>query len=173
MTDSLVIEWVNINSLTPNESNPRLHSDDQVAQIAESMRAFGWTVPILVDEKGLVIAGHGRLMAAKLNKVDRVPILRKAGLSDAQKRAYMLADNKLALGSEWDTELLVAELGALDALDFDLDLTGFSDVEISALTFEPDFQPGGIEDQGALDQLAPKMITCPHCGGSFDVREHG
>ena len=99
-----------------------------------------------------------------------VPVVVASGWSEAQKRAYVIADNKLALNAGWDNELLSLELGELGDIGFDLELTGFSDEEIKAL-MPPDFQPGTEEEQGKLDQLDPKWIACPHCGKEFDARE--
>lgn len=105
-----------------------------MAEIAASIREFGWTAPILVDGENGVIAGHGRLLAARKLGIGMVPVIELAGLSEAQKRAYIIADNKLALNAGWDEELLGIELGELQALGFDLALTGFGEDEIAALT---------------------------------------
>jgi ParB-like chromosome segregation protein Spo0J len=123
------VERVAIDRLIPSARNARTHSDAQVAQIAASMREWGWTIPVLVDENGNVIAGHGRIMAARMLDYHEVPVMTAKGWSEAQKRAYMLADNKLATNAGWDDELLAVELGDLKELDFELDLIGFSEVE--------------------------------------------
>jgi ParB-like chromosome segregation protein Spo0J len=156
--------------LVPYAKNSRTHSEEQVAQIAASIREWGWTTPILVDEAGSIIAGHGRLQAARRLQMTEVPVVVASGWSEAQKRAYVIADNKLALNAGWDNELLSLELGELGDLGFDVELTGFSDEEIKAIEL-PDFQPGTEEEQGKLDQLDPKWIACPHCGKEFDARE--
>ena len=119
--------------LVPYAKNSRTHSDAQVAQIAASIREWGWTTPILVDEAGSIIAGHGRLQAARRLQMTEVPVVVASGWSEAQKRAYVIADNKLALNAGWDNELLALELAELDGLGFDVELTGFSDEEIKAL----------------------------------------
>lgn len=120
--------------LIPYSLNARTHSKAQVAQIAASITAFGFTNPVLVDEAGSIIAGHGRLLAARSLGLDTVPTITLSGLSDAQVRALRLADNKIALNAGWDVEVLQVELEALSQLDFDLELTGFSTGEIDVLT---------------------------------------
>ena len=127
-----VERWA-IERLVPYARNARTHSDEQVAQIAASITEWGWTTPILVDEKGQIIAGHGRVMAARLLGLETVPVMMADGWSDAKKRAYVLADNKLALNAGWDQELLALELGDLHAEGFALELTGFSDDELKSL----------------------------------------
>lgn len=111
--------------LIPYARNARTHSEAQVAQIAASIREWGWTVPVLVDEAGTIIAGHGRVLAAQKLGLDTVPVMVAAGWSEAQTRAYVLADNQLALNAGWDQELLKIELGDLEASGFDLGLIGF------------------------------------------------
>lgn len=130
------IEQIGIATLIPFAKNSRTHSDAQVAQIAASIREFGFTNPVLIDEANGIIAGHGRVMAARKLKLTEVPCIRLAHLSDAQKRAYVIADNKLALNAGWDEAMLKLELADLKALNFDLDLTGFNTDEIDALLAE-------------------------------------
>ena len=131
------IEQIGIATLIPFAKNSRTHSDAQVAQIAASIREFGFTNPVLVDEANGIIAGHGRVLAARKLKLTEVPCIRLVHLTDAQKRAYVIADNKLALNAGWDEAMLKLELADLKALDFDLDLTGFNTDEIDALLAEP------------------------------------
>ena len=164
-----VEKWA-INKLIPYARNARTHSDEQISQLAASIKEWGWTTPVLVDEQGSIIAGHGRTLAAQRLQMTEVPVMVAAGWSEAKKRAYILADNKLALNAGWDNEMLALELGEIGDLGFDLDLTGFKAEEIQAL-HTPDFEPGTEEDQGKLDQLDPKWIACPHCGKEFDSRE--
>ena len=133
----LAIEYRSLERLIPYARNARTHSDAQVAQIAASIREFGWTNPVLVDGDNGVIAGHGRLLAARKLGMARVPVIELAGLSEAQKRAYVLADNKLALNASWDEAMLRLELGELANLGVDLSLAGFSEVELAALAAEP------------------------------------
>jgi ParB-like nuclease domain len=130
----LSVEYRPAAALIPYAKKARTHSDAQVAQIAASIREFGWTNPVLVDGENGIIAGHGRLLAARKLGIGTVPVIELAGLSEAQKRAYIIADNKMALNAGWDNELLGLELGDLASLGFDLSLTGFDDLEIAALT---------------------------------------
>ena len=124
------IEHVATATLIPYARNARTHSEHQVAQIAGSIQEFGFNNPVLIDAKNGIIAGHGRVMAANLLRLETVPCIRLAHLSDAQKRAFILADNRIALNSGWDTEMLANELSDLHADDVDLGLLGF-DPEIS------------------------------------------
>ena len=125
-----------MSGLVPYARNARLHSPHQVDQIAASIREFGWTVPVLVDEEGGIIAGHGRVLAAKKLGIDAVPVMVARGWSEAQRRAYVLADNKLTLNGEWDAELLKIELKDLQAADYDLGITGFSKDELAKLLID-------------------------------------
>lgn len=167
------IEYVETSALVPYARNSRTHSDEQVQQIMGSIKEFGFTNPVLIDADGVIIAGHGRTMAAQRLGMKEVPCLRLSHLSEAQKRAYVIADNKLALNAGWDDEMLANELRDLRSEDFDLSLTGFDDDELKIYLGEADFAPGSESDQGKLDQLEPKMVTCPHCNIRFDLREHG
>ena len=123
----LAVEYRAVDDLIPYARNSRTHSEAQVAQIAGSIREFGFTNPILIDEAGGIIAGHGRVMAARKLGMTDVPTITLVGLSEAQKRAYVIADNKLALNAGWDDELLALELRELKDEGFDLDLTGFDE----------------------------------------------
>ena len=116
-----------ISELKPYLNNARTHSKEQVAQLAASMKEWGFTNPVLIDEAGMIIAGHGRVEAAKLLGVSEVPAIVAKGWSEAQKRAYVLADNQLALNAGWDENLLRIEIGEIKALDFDIGLAGFGD----------------------------------------------
>ena len=122
----LEIQYIATDKLIPYINNSRTHSESQVKQIAASIREFGFTNPILIDEKGTIIAGHGRLVAAELLNIDEVPTITLEGLTEAQRKAYVIADNKLALNSGWDDELLKIEIETLKNLDFDLDILGWS-----------------------------------------------
>lgn len=162
-----------VTSLIPYARNSRTHSDEQVSQIAASINEWGFTNPILIDPNGEIIAGHGRLLAAQRLGLDEVPTITAEGWTEAQKKAYVIADNKLALNAGWDDEILKIELQEIEGLKFDLKLTGFDVAELTALFDQPEFAPGTEEDQGKLDELAPKIIDCPHCGQDFDLRQHG
>ena len=143
------IEQVAISELIPYARNSRTHSGEQVAQIAASIREFGWTNPILIDGANGIIAGHGRLLAARKIGMSEVPVIQLDGMTDTQKRAYIIADNKLALNAGWDDELLGLELGELDLEGFDLELTGFTQEEIDALNPEEQEQ-GEAQGKGNL-----------------------
>lgn len=130
----LHVEQISVADLIPFAKNSRTHSDAQVAQIAGSIREFGFTNPILIDEQNGVIAGHGRLLAARKLNLDDVPCIRLEGLTDAQKRAYVIADNKIAINAGWDEKLLALELKELGDLGFATDSTGFTSDEIAALS---------------------------------------
>lgn len=129
----LKIEYRRTDELIPYAKNARTHSDVQVAQIAESIKEFGFTNPVLIDHHGGIIAGHGRVMAAKALGVDSVPTIMLGHLSERQKQAYILADNKIALNSGWDFQMLAEELSELAETDYDLDLIGFNEQELDAL----------------------------------------
>ncbi|OWF74676.1 chromosome partitioning protein ParB [Yersinia frederiksenii] len=159
---SLVIVYKSLNSLISYVKNTRIHSDEQVKQIIASIGEYGWTNPVLIDERGEIIAGHGRILAAEQSGIELVPTITLCGLSESQKKAYRIADNKLPLNAGWDQELLTLELGDLLAENFDLGLTGFSSDEIDQM-LNLDFLPGNEDDQGKLDHLDAKL--CPHCGG--------
>ena len=146
------IEMMAVADLVPYARNSRTHDDAQVAQIAASIREFGFTNPVLIDAQGGIIAGHGRVLAARKLKLDTVPCIMLDHLTETQRRAYVIADNKLALNSGWDEELLKLELSDLNDEGFDLDLTGFTPEEILALDMGEDEDP---EDVPAGD-AAPK-----------------
>ena len=164
---------VPVADLIPYARNSRTHSPQQVDKIAASIREFGFLNPIIVDGKSGIVAGHGRVMAAQKLGLASLPVIEAAHLTEAQKRAYVIADNRLALDAGWDNDMLKIELQDLDAEGFDLSLTGFEVGEMAAMFDQSNFEPGTEQDQGKLDELAPKMIQCPHCGQDFDLREHG
>jgi ParB-like chromosome segregation protein Spo0J len=122
-----------VSSLIPYARNARTHTDAQVSQVAASIREFGFTNPVLVSEDNTIIAGHARVLAAQKLGLAEVPVMVARGWSEAQKRAYVLADNKLALNAGWDDDLLRVELGDLKLADFDLALTGFGADELASL----------------------------------------
>lgn len=132
MSKKQQLEQVAIEALIPYARNARKHSDEQVAQIAASIREFGFNAPVLVDADNGIIAGHGRVLAARKLGLTEVPCVRLSHLSDTQRRAYVLADNKLALNAEWDEEMLGLELSDLQEVDFDLNLIGFEQSETLA-----------------------------------------
>jgi len=155
------IEHLPLDALVPYARNSRTHSPEQIAQVAASIREFGFTNPVLIDGEGGIIAGHGRVMAARQLGLSEVPCIRLAHLTDAEKRAYVIADNKLALNAGWDDALLALELRELAEMDFDLRLTGFDDDEISKLL---DLELGEGEGQGdadAVPEVRPDPISRP------------
>jgi ParB-like chromosome segregation protein Spo0J len=152
--------------------NPR-KNDHAVDKVAAAIKEFGFRVPIVAKSDGLVVDGHLRLKAAKKLGLTEIPVILADDMTDAQIQAFRLSVNKVAELADWDIDLLKVELQDLDADGFDLTLTGFELGEMAALFDEPDFAPGTEDDQGKLDELAPKMVTCPHCGGEWDLREHG
>lgn len=143
-------------SLVPYARNSRTHSAEQVDQIAASIKEWGFTTPILVDADGQIIAGHGRLLAAQKLGLDEVPTMTATGWTDAQKKAYVIADNKLALNAGWDNAMLAIEMQELGDMGFDLDLTGFGKDELSAL-FPQD--SAGLTDEDAVPELPAVPVT--------------
>jgi ParB-like chromosome segregation protein Spo0J len=157
----LKIEDVDTDSLVPYARNARTHSDVQIAQIMGSIREFGFTNPVLIDETGTIIAGHGRVLAATRLELATVPCLRLAHLTGAQKRAYVIADNQIALNSGWDTDLLSVELGDMQAADIDLGLMGFDESSLDNLLADAggwDSDIEGIEAAGAHVEGIKKMV---------------
>lgn len=156
---SITITQRKVDELIPYVRNSRTHSDEQVAQIAASIKEFGWTNPILVDGEGVIIAGHGRLMAARKLGYEEVPTIELRDLTEAQKKAYVIADNRLALNAGWDNEMLTLELGELAAEGYDLDLLGFDTKELDAL-LEPQVVDG-LVDEDEVPEVGPEPITKP------------
>jgi DNA modification methylase len=144
--------------LIPYARNARTHDEQQVAQISASIREWGWTNPVLVDEDGTIIAGHGRVLAARKLRISDVPVMIAAGWSEAQKRAYTIADNKLTLNGGWDQDLLALELGELEVLGFDLDLVGFSEEERASLAARMN---EGLTDPDAVPDLPSNPVSRP------------
>jgi DNA modification methylase len=153
----LKIIQVAIEDLIPYVNNARTHSDEQVSQIAASIKEFGWTNPILIDGEKGIIAGHGRLAAARKLKMKNVPAIQLDGLSEAQKKALVLADNKLALNAGWDDQLLAIELNDLKEMDYDISIIGFSDDELKALNPEP--ESVGLTDEDEVPEVPVEPVT--------------
>ena len=160
MHKSEKVEQVAIDELIPYVNNSRTHPEKQIEQIASSIREFGFTAPILCDEKGTVLAGHGRLLAAKKLKLDRVPVVRVEHLSEAQKKAYVIADNKIAMNSGWDLDLLNVELDFLKEQSFDTSLLGFSLDELDEIQalIEPE-EEVGEDDSEKIRQEWEILVT--------------
>jgi ParB-like chromosome segregation protein Spo0J len=131
--------------LVPYAHNARLHSDEQVDQLVASIKEWGWTMPILLDEKGGIIAGHGRVLAAKKMGLIDVPCMVAAGWTETQRKAYVIADNKLALNANWDDKILSSELLELKEIEFDLPVIGFNETEIDKLLTLP--EPANVAPQ--------------------------
>jgi ParB-like chromosome segregation protein Spo0J len=129
-TNQLKITYQKTGDLVPYARNSRTHSEEQVGQIAASITEFGFTNPVLVDEENTIIAGHGRIMAAQKLGLGEVPTITLPGLTESQRKAYIIADNRLALNAGWDDEMLRLEIADLKKADFDLDLLGFEDEEL-------------------------------------------
>jgi len=174
----ITVEYRDIDSLIPYINNARTHNNEQVSQIAASIKEFGWTQPVLVDGNNGIIAGHGRVQAAYKLKMIDIPVIELHGLSDAQKRAYILADNRLAQNAGWDPDLLHLELTELGNADFDLSLLGFEPGELSdLLAREPEeglTDPDEVPDAPAkaLTQLGDLWMLGEHrllCGDSTDA----
>ena len=152
----MLIEQISIETLIPYANNARTHSEAQVAQIAASIREFGFNNPVLIDEQSSIIAGHGRVLAARKLELDSVPCIRLNHLSETQRRAYIIADNKLAINAGWDDELLALEFEGLGEEGFDLELTGFTLDEIAELS--PKITEG-LTDEDAVPEVPETPIT--------------
>ena len=152
------IERRPIGSLIPYARNSRTHSDAQIQQLAASMREWGWTNPVLVDEAGGIIAGHGRVLAAQRLQISEVPVIVASGWTDAQKRAYVIADNKLALNAGWDADVLADELASLRDGGFDLDLVGFDADELDGLLGDDD-ESDGLTDPDETPEPPAQPVT--------------
>lgn len=153
--NNLEVEYRPLDALVPYANNARTHSDEQIAQIAASIAEFGFVNPVLVDERGIIIAGHGRLAAARLLGMSEVPVIELAHLSETQRKALIIADNRIALNAGWDDELLKLELETLKAEDFDIDILGFDPTEIDDLLF------GDDEDESGDDEAVPEVPEDP------------
>jgi ParB-like chromosome segregation protein Spo0J len=164
---ALAAEVWPIGKLLLRETNPRMHSLEQIEQISASMRRFGWTMPVLVDEEGVILAGHGRVRAARLMGFNEAPVVIAKAWSDEEKKAYVIADNQLAENSEWDPKRLRSEIRSLVAADFDVKLIGIGDDDLQRLMIDS-------QAMGAAPQKQPEdvhMKRCPSCGRLNQVRE--
>ena len=169
MLNSIKIDYVKIGELREYSSNPKIHEEKQIQQIAKSIERFGFNNPILVDERSEVIAGHGRLLAARLLKLDAVPVVRLIHLSEAEKRAYRIADNKLSENGRWDTDLLKLEFSEIEKLalnledELNLDITGFDFKEIDVL----------LADNKPNEKADEKLNSVPYVQENEIVSQHG
>jgi DNA modification methylase len=169
MTNLQVVTWP-VEKLIPFARNARTHSAEQVAQIAASIAEFGWTSPILTGSGGIIIAGHARLLAARKLGMTEVPVIVLEHLTQTQRRALVLADNRLALNAGWNEEMLRVELESLQEDGFNLDIVGFTDEEIETLLRDPEAQVEGQTDEDAVPQEQEKVITVP--GDVWLLGEH-
>lgn len=190
MAKQLQIEYKDVIELTPYQNNSRTHSDDQVAKIAKSIQEFNFNNPILIDEKGVVVAGHGRLLAAKKLGMIKVPTITLAGLTDDQRKAYLITDNRLAELGEWDENMLLEEVNSLMSLEFNLDDIGLDDGFIGSLNsyeqYEPVLEPSKNQveiTETQVEKQEKKMgtayqekseqslveVICPHCAELFNI----
>ena len=164
------IRQIPLADLVPYARNAKKHDPEQVAKIAGAIKEFGFTNPVLTDGENGILAGHGRVLAAQKLGLEKVPCIELGHLTPTQRKAYILTDNRLGeIGGGWDEEMLRLEFEELSGMDVDLDALGFGE---DFLPPEPDFQPGTEDDQGKLDELAPKNVKCPHCNQVFDSRGH-
>jgi DNA modification methylase len=157
MTQNRKLEWRSVSTLIPYARNSRTHSDEQIAQIAASIKEFGWTNPILIDGDNGIIAGHGRLSAARKLGHEEVPVIELKDLTETQRKAYIIADNRLALNAGWDNEMLTIELNDLMADGFALDILGFDSKELASL-LEPEVVEG-LTDEDAAPPLPDEPKT--------------
>ncbi len=156
---NLLVQFWPIDKLLPYIRNARTHTEEQVAQIAASIIEFGWTNPILVGADGVIIAGHARLAAARKLQMAEVPVIVLDHLTDTQRRALVLADNRLALNAGWDEEMLKVELESLKEDDFDLDLVGFTDEEVEQILAGPEQSKSGLTDDDAVPEEQEKVVS--------------
>ncbi len=161
MTNLQVVTWP-VEKLIPYARNARTHSAEQVAQVAASIAEFGWTNPILAGADGIVIAGHARLLAARKLGMTEVPVIVLDHLTESQRRALVLADNRLALNAGWDEEMLRVEIAALDEGGFNLEVVGFTDEELQDLLVDQEAQSGaGLTDEDAVPEQPVRAVTVP------------
>ena len=167
------IELRGVDEINPDNRNSRIHSDAQIIQLANSIKEFGFTNPIIIDEDNSVLAGHGRLRAAVLAGMSEVPTLKLVGLSDVQKRAYIITDNKIGLNAEWDDELLQSELRELFEKEFDLEALGWNEREMLSFVGDP-LEGTDIEkdfvgaEEITFDDIDDFGHRCPRCGFEFN-----
>ena len=161
------IKTLQVKDLIPYARNSRTHDDYQVNQIVSSIKEFGFTNPILVDDDNSIIAGHGRLMAAQKLGLKEVPTINLGYLTDAQKKAYVIADNRLALNAGWDLDMLKLEIDDLGELDFDVDILGFTDDELKNILADKN---DGLVDEDQVPDVQDEFITKP--GDLWILGEH-
>lgn len=167
------LEQVPVEGLLEYAKNARTHSTEQVEQLAKSIKRWGFTNPVLVDESNTLIAGHGRVMAAKSLGLATVPAVRITGLSDSERRALVLADNKLAMNAGWDWDILKDELATLSKEGFDMSITGFDEEEVQVFDSGGDqlFDSAFDEEHEYVKNAGKKKeVVCPHCKKKFKLK---
>lgn len=171
MVNKRKIEYRKLDELIPYVNNPR-NNDDAVDKVAASIAEFGFNVPIVIDKKNVIITGHTRYKAAKKLSIEEVPTIQVDDLTEAQVKAFRLADNKVGEFAKWDNDVLAIEMEALKELDFDLELTGFEGYELDVLLdpkSEDDFDNFFEDSEPSEKEKKPKQIKCPHCGEMVDI----
>ena len=169
----LKVEQWPVEKLVAYARNPR-RNDDQVDRMASAIKEFGFRIPIVAKSDGSLVDGHLRLKAAQKLGLKEVPVALADELTEAQVKAFRLLANKSANWAEWDPDLLKLEIQELQALDFDLELTGFTPEELGDIWLDGDggnFDPDEDAEATRLDETTPKMVTCPHCGHVFELKE--
>jgi hypothetical protein len=161
----LTVEVLNIDELIPYCRNSREHSEEQVAQIAASIQEFGFVNPVLIDDFGTIIAGHGRVLAARKLKIKDVPCIRLGHLSETQKRAYVIVDNQLGLNATWNWDMLAVEVEELMEKGYGGNCLGFSDEQLMELIGTPNPPPEPDEEK---ESQPKEKVICPKCHHSFD-----
>jgi ParB-like chromosome segregation protein Spo0J len=164
VSDQLQVEWWPIEGVHPYERNPRIISEQAIAKVADSLREYGWQQPLVVDEEGVIIAGHTRLRAALALNLEKVPVTVARGLPPEKVAAYRLMDNRSADEAQWHFDLLQKELEELLGAEYDLALTGFDELEIATLPTSEGIEFPEYDESVAGDV---DMITCPECGHSW------
>lgn len=159
------IVYKKIDDLIPYLNNTRTHTEEQINQVASSIKEFGFTNPVLIDADGGIIAGHCRTLAGKKLKLREIPCIELSNLTEAQKKAYIIADNKLALNAGWNEELLKLEIESLKELDFDLDLLGFDSLELEDILGESqEIEMKDFFEEIEQKEKVEKTFICEHCG---------
>ena len=170
--EKITVEQWPIDRLIDYIRNPR-KNDHAVEKVAAAIHEFGFRVPILAKSDGLIVDGHLRIKAARKLGMAVVPVIVADDMTDIQIKAFRISVNKMADLAGWDIPMLNLELEDLKLEGFDLNLTGFDADEILGMLENPNFEPATADEQGKLDELAPQMVSCPHCGQEFNAREQG
>jgi ParB-like chromosome segregation protein Spo0J len=158
------IEHIPLKKLTPYARNSRVHSEIQISQLASSIKEFGFTNPVLITDECDIIAGHGRVLAAKKLGLDKVPCIKVSHFTEAQRRAYVIADNSIALKSDWNYDMLAVEIDELNDYKFDVSLLAFTNEELANLIGSPNEMPKNEEEKLKADE---KTTICPKCHHKF------